>query len=493
MSAMQMRGARRGTSVMRMIGDSGLVVVAVSAAVALGCRPSDVLSVPAPAGAVASGTLQSQAGAESAFNTARFQTFNGLVGYFGGTLVEWTEALSDEFTWSSFSQNGIFANVDARLTAPFGGFYPNVDGGWEGVLAGRSSLALALPLLQKYEPATGQSKVGEAYALIGYAELMLAEAYCAGTTLSEVLPGGGFAYGMPLTTDSLLGVAEAQFDSALAHVNGDATVENLARVGLGRTLVNRGRLDSAALAVASVPTGFVYNTDLPPAFGQGGVPTANVYAVMATNPFGGGDTFMTVADHEGGTALNFRTARDPRLVVDSTLRQTDDGGTWYFPAKFEGAALEFLPLATGVEARLMQAEAALKANDVNGWAANLNALRADAADTKVTFPAATQSLTADSTTLASPAMRVDVMFRERAFWLFGTGTRLGDLRRLIRQYGRDQSTVFPTGPYPNGNNPSLPSPLPNYGTDVTLTLPMGGAFGFSVTNPNYKGCLDHKA
>jgi len=32
--------------------------------------------------------------------------------------------------------------------------------------------------------------------------------------------------------------------------------------------------------------------------------------------------------------------------------------------------------------------------------------------------------------------RVDLLFRERAFWFFLTGHRQGDLRRLIRQYGR---------------------------------------------------------
>jgi hypothetical protein len=471
-----------------LVAVTALVAVAACAVIAVGCRPRDVLSVPAPAGVTASSTLQSQAGAESAFNTARFQTFNGLVGSFTNGLLLWTEVLTDEFTWSSFSGDAFVVNIDARMTAPGNGNDAVDDGAWQNVLTGRSSLVLALPLVQRYEPAAGQSKIGEAYALMGYAELVMAEGYCAGTTLSDVGPGGQPQYGMPLTTDSLLGVAEAHFDSALAHANGDATVQNLAQVGLGRTLVNRGRLDSAAMAVASVPTGFVYNTDLPLAFGQGGVQTANVYAEMYAGGPSAHGTFITVASREGGTGLNFVTAQDPRVVVDSTLRQTDDGGTWYFPAKFEGAGLELIPLATGVEARLIQAEAALKATDVNGWATDLNALRADAADTKVVFPLATQSLTADSTTLASAAMQVDVMFRERAFWLFGTGTRLGDLRRLIRQYGRDQSTVFPTGPYPNGSNPNLPSPIPAYGTDVTLTPPTGVG-GVTVSNPNYKGCV----
>jgi hypothetical protein len=43
--------------------------------------------------------------------------------------------------------------------------------------------------------------------------------------------------------------------------------------------------------------------------------------------------------------------------------------------------------------------------------------------------------------------RVDLMFRERAFWMYLTGHRLGDLRRLVRQYGRAKESVYPTGAY----------------------------------------------
>jgi len=39
------------------------------------------------------------------------------------------------------------------------------------------------------------------------------------------------------------------------------------------------------------------------------------------------------------------------------------------------------------------------------------------------------------------------MFRERAFWMYLTGHRLGDLRRLVRQYGRGEESVYPTGAY----------------------------------------------
>lgn len=42
---------------------------------------------------------------------------------------------------------------------------------------------------------------------------------------------------------------------------------------------------------------------------------------------------------------------------------------------------------------------------------------------------------------ATPAAQEDQLFKERAYWLFLTSHRLGDLRRLVRQYGRGVSSV----------------------------------------------------
>jgi hypothetical protein len=106
----------------------------------------------------------------------------------------------------------------------------------------------------------------------------------------------------------------------------------------------------------------------------------------------------------------------------------------------------------------------------------------------VTFPPSEESIPTDSTTSASATQQVNFMFRERAFWLYGTGTRMSDLRRLSRQYGRDPETVWPTGTYVYGSTPGLPGPLPTYGPDVSLTLPTVTS-GLTTSNPNYKGCL----
>jgi hypothetical protein len=76
----------------------------------------------------------------------------------------------------------------------------------------------------------------------------------------------------------------------------------------------------------------------------------------------------------------------------------------------------------------------------------------------------------------TPAARQDLMFRERAFWLFATGHRLGDLRRFVRQYGRGAETVFPTGLHFKGSN---------YGPDVNIPVPFN-----ERNNPNFTGCID---
>jgi hypothetical protein len=143
-----------------------------------------------------------------------------------------------------------------------------------------------------------------------------------------------------------------------------------------------------------------------------------------------------------------------------------DGTTPQFTLlKYPGVDAD-VPVADGIEARLIEAEAALQAQDLGGMTDILNALR----DLQGLDP------------LAAPGTfdeGVDQLFSERAFWLFATGHRLGDLRRLIRQYSRDQAEVFPTGSYVKGGS---------YGTDVNIPLPLE-----VENNPNSRGCLDRKA
>jgi hypothetical protein len=455
------------------------------------CRPSDVLSVPPPAGVTSSSAYQNQAGAEALLANGRGLVFSGIAGGSSTGVLPWSGLLGDEFQWAYFSFGATDANIDARVTAGLHGYAESGDRPLETLLRARMTLLSAVEGLKQFEPASKRSTIGEAYALIGYVETFVAEDYCAGVPLDALAAGGGVLYGAPLTTDSLLAIAEVDFDSAGAYTGGDATISGLAAVGLARARLNRGHYVDAAAAVQGVPIAFVYNTELQPGgFTSGGPLTFNMYD-DETQANGCG--YVNVADHKGGNGLDFVSAQDPRLVLSTTVAQTCDvyytgvpGGPWYYPVKF-GNPSTYVPMATGIEAQLIKAEAALNTNQVTTWASDLRTLRGDTADTHMPFPAA-DSLPADSAEGASGAARIDLLFRERAFWLYGTGTRLGDLRRLIRQYARDQSTLFPTGPYPHAGDPGLPAPLPNYGTDVSLTLPTP-AGGLDDPNPAYRGCL----
>jgi hypothetical protein len=125
-----------------------------------------------------------------------------------------------------------------------------------------------------------------------------------------------------------------------------------------------------------------------------------------------------------------------------------------------------IPLAGGIEARLIEAEAALQTGDAGTWLSVHNTLRASVGLAPLADP---------GTTVA----RLDLHFRERAFWLFLTGHRHGDLRRLVRQYGRDAETVFPSGTWRDGQG---------YGAATTMA-PGADA----RNNPNYIGCLNRDA
>jgi hypothetical protein len=84
--------------------------------------------------------------------------------------------------------------------------------------------------------------------------------------------------------------------------------------------------------------------------------------------------------------------------------------------------------------------------------------------------------------LATPATKEDatsLFFREKAFWTFGRGQRLGDLRRLVRQYGRSQDKVFPSGQHYKGGS---------YGSDVAFPVPDA-----ERVNPQFTGCIDRNA
>ena len=73
---------------------------------------------------------------------------------------------------------------------------------------------------------------------------------------------------------------------------------------------------------------------------------------------------------------------------------------------------------------------------------------------------------------------MDLLFRERGFWLFSTAHRLGDMRRLLEApYDRAFEDVYPTGEYWKTGGV--------YGTDADLPIPVD-----ELNNPNFAGCVE---
>jgi hypothetical protein len=322
----------------------------------------------------------------------------------------------------------------------------------------RYALKDAAKRVEEWE-GTGHEYYKEMKALEAYTYVTLAEGFCTPIPFSEVAEGGGFEYGVPIGMTEILDAALGIFDAAGST--------NLAAVGKARALLNKGEYAAAGSAVASVPTEWVYWI-----FHSENGDRNAIYSLQGNGRY-------SVSDSEGINGMPFRSAMDPRVPW---IR--DPNQMWGFvetiPLYKSMRHYAFdapLPLASGVEARLIQAEAALAAGNGPAMIGYLNDLRADWLDlAQGMFPGAEFDADATLNPLTDPgdaAGRRDLLFRERAFWLYGTGHRLGDMRRLVREYGLPQDQVYPTGDYFKSGV---------FGVDVVWPLD----FDEEGNNPNYQ-------
>jgi len=294
----------------------------------------------------------------------------------------------------------------------------------------RIAVSQALEAYAKYGLPSQRPHVGQMFAFRGFSIVQLAEMVYPGFPLHDV-DGDRPKYSGPLTTAEAFERALVDLDSAIVAAGDSTRFLNLAKVLRGRALLGLGRFGEAAAAVAGVPTDFVYNAEF------NGFPSGlNQFANVGWYPAFAFDGY-TVSDREGGNGLDYASADDPRVPV-MLVGMAEDGITRsYAQLKYE-ASNSPIPIASGIEARLIEAEAQLNGAAAGDWLATLNQLR----QTQVSppLPPLSDPGTQDA--------RVDLLFRERAFWLYLTGHRLGDMRRLITHYRRDPEKVFPTGAHP---------------------------------------------
>jgi starch-binding outer membrane protein, SusD/RagB family len=450
----------------------GLALAAVAPLATAACDPSELLQVDDP-DVILPGDVEGPTTLPAVLANA---IGDFAVAYSGNPAASGGEAqilisgmIADEFIHTgTFDTREI---IDRRIVSELN---PHVEGTFRLLHRARTSAERATELFASYGANTANH--AEVQSLAGFTYVMFAENYCSGVPFSRIAADGSLEYGSPQTTSQTFQHAIDRFDGALAAATaaGSAQQQHLARLGRARALLGLGQYAAAAAEAADVPTSFFYEV---------------FHSESSTRQNNGVWTFnnsagrWSVADNEGGNGLPFRSAgdvdggvQDPRIPSEQIglaqrtgLRALGEHwGQLKMPERSSGTVL-----ATGVEARLIEAEAALRGGPtgVPAFVSLHSALR-----TSVGLPA----LNLVQVTAMTQAQREDLHFQERAYWLWLTSRRLGDLRRMMWDYGRDQADIFPVG---NHHRAGLP-----YGTDTNIPIPFD-----EQNNPNFNECLDRGA
>jgi hypothetical protein len=320
----------------------------------------------------------------------------------------------------------------------------------------------------------------EMWFIVGFAEMNIAQDFCNGVPFS-VTQNGLPQYQAGITNQAAFNLAITHYDSALALAGGTDSVaprvKTATLIAKAEALVDLGQFAAAAALVptSAVPTSYQYATTFSQPTTSNEIWSLN--ASQSSARYVVGDSF----DLKGriNNAIPFASAKDPRVVIsggasDKLSTPAIDKATPWVGAMWT-ARTQPIIVVSGVDARLIEAEAKLNAGDYAGMTTILNALRTAPPNIGPITPAAMPALTAPTTKDAA----INLFFREKAFWQFGRGQRLSDLRRLVRQYGRTADQVFPTGTFHKGGT---------YSADVNAPIP-----DTEKSNPLFTGCIDRNA
>jgi len=242
--------------------------------------------------------------------------------------------------------------------------------------------------------------LAELRADAGYAYLLLTEGMC------QMTIDGGPA----MTKAQVLAIAKDRFNDALTRATAvnDASLKNMALVGLARTALDAGDLPAAAAAARQVTVNFVRNLEFSTSV------QSRENRIFDLNVL---QDFISVAPpYQSLTVMVTGQATpqpDPRVPVKDGGRLARDGVTrWWQQLKFASGGGVAFPVASWAEAQLILAEAV--GNTPEGLGA-VNAVRATK-NIQPLVPAPTD----DWTTL---------VLEERRRQLFSEGQRYADMLR----------------------------------------------------------------
>jgi hypothetical protein len=446
---------------------------AAAALVVSGCNAADALLEAVDPDLINPGDVQNADGAEglrigALGRLAEMTALDESTWFFGGLLTdEWKSG--DTFQQRDETDQRLVQTTNANLNTAIRDLH-----------RARVAAIQAIRGLRAFKP-TPVSNIGQMFFVKGFAELQAAQDLCNGLVFSDGSADGGEVLGEPMTVIQAAELAAATFDSALTHATAtDAAtvrIRTAATIGKARALVYQSRTNLAAAAalVATVPTSYRFLVTFLQTSGDNEIWALNNSARR-----------YTVGDSVDATGvlrnhIPFVSAADPRVPTSQNdgngTRQTRsfDTATPFFSQQIWPTRESDVAVVSGVEARLIEAEAQLETNP-GGWLTIMNALRAPTG-----AGSGGVAGLAPLVDPGTPEARLALHFREKAFWTFGRGQRLGDLRRLVRQYQRPADQVFPASGdrFHKGGN---------YGADVTLPVTQA-----EENNPNFRGCTNRSA
>ncbi len=424
------------------------------------------------------GALQTASGAKALYNGALNNFSVAFSGNNGGTEGISTAGgtMADEWFHSgTFSTRESYDRRGEEVTnGTVGGIFRNLHDARHATIRAYDALVATTTT------PTTDSRISEMKALEGLTYILGAETFCNGAPFANV-EGSSITGGAPITNAEAFNQAITRLDVALAGAAGtNNIINNLARVLKARALMDLGknRFAEAATLLAPVPTTFKYLAYHSASGNRNGIFVFNTQ-----------NERFSLSHKEGVNGLPFRGSSadgtntalaDPRIPF---VRDPANGwgfdGVGRYPQWNVRKWITFddeVVVASGVEARLMEAEALLASG--GDWLGKLNTLR--------------QTVTglAPLVDPGTAISRENMVFSEKAFWLFGEAHRLGDLRRMIRQYGRSEGSVFPVGAYHKGGT---------YASDVTFPINdvelnnKEYAAAKEAGALNIRGCLDNGA
>jgi hypothetical protein len=286
-----------------------------------------------------------------------------------------------------------------------------------------------------------QALLATAAAYEAYSQLLLGEGACA-TVFSSFNPDGSIRYGTSITPAQAFDSAITHFTEAIAAAQaaGPSAVSilDMAYTGRARAKLDKGDLAGARADAALVPASFILNMT------ASSISSRRNNRVWADN----GPNGLAFNQASSVGAL-YRNVNDPRVPVTHPANVPDAtiGVPIWIQTKYTSASSP-IPIASGVEAQLIVAEADITGNPSNALAL-INASRA--AGNETALPAGTTA--ADLKT---------ALINERRRALFLQSQHLFDLIRFQVPLNPAAGAKFPGGG--------------TYGTQLCMPLPDVEAF-----------------